>query len=390
MLSLKREEEPFVEAFADYLNLLTESTYDRVLGRETKTADALKEAGKRLVESAGPPIKEKAKKLVSQMNDLETSRTVLGSLPTDERLRRDFLSLCENSKALVLRKFQPYFEERGLIFDANANQFDSDTFLDVYLGDGTEVESGGIHSIILTKLMTGRTRDRILRGKGIDGFTPGWTVGDKEYYNFEAILGFEKEMWKTFGELRGNTLMPQQVKSGKLAYGEMLKRFAGDERGFCIESGITELVETTKHEFYHRKIVGDFIASRHVEEASANLYGISKAETPGQLFRRLYVIYGLSGGDDTLRRTNAIILEYLGRTGYSESEWSGLDVSDGEKIREVSGKIAKQAKDALKLLERDYGLPSHEDAEVELKPDFEKYGRKVRAAIIGQYEGGGR
>ncbi len=307
----------------------------------------------------------------------------IGSLKDSGRLvsrnRHDFDGLSVYSNEL-----KPYLDEEGFVFVAGASEYDSKNFLAVFLGRGIEVEYECLHSTILTENRVDLTDNRIFKEKNSETRALGLKAGKRGTYHFFNDI-FEHEILSIFSRLRKfaeDKCRPQE-KAMKLAYGELYDTFRSSPRSFGITSGLVELVTVMiPHEFHHDKIVETSEVPGDVREASAYLYALASAKTPEGVFANLNCLYGLTaGGNAQYDRAGSLGFDYLRKAGYSERDWLFLE---REKIADASGTILGQAKDALNMLERDYGLPSHEDVERELKPDFEKYGAMVMHAVVGK------
>lgn len=370
---MKPEEEPFVDAFVQYLDALQEATCGRILKREPNPGK-LKAAGKKLVEAAGPDLKKKAENISVLVDVLEAQGRLVS---------RDFYEIKEVADAL--REFGPRLEKKhGLTLYANiSSEGDGIGYLDTCLGKTVAVRTGALHSTIFVKNLVGITGNRLRAANGDTGRCVGWV--DDNYgvcHDFEARAGLAMSDWKRFKEPEKEESDWREARLRKIAYSDLFEKFGDDGDGFARAAALNDITNTATHEFHHEKIVGDADACRQIREACAYLYSLAKAQGPETAFAGLHSIYRLrSDPDERYRSASAMALDYLGRAGYSESDWNALEPKDREKKRAVSSRIAGQAKAALKMIETECSLRKHEEWEELLKPDFEGYGSAVRDAI---------
>ncbi len=372
MPSMKREpEDPFVDAFAQYLDAVQEATCDRILEREPTNTGKLKAAGKKLVEAAAPKVKGTAEKLSILVNALAAQNQLVS---------RDFYEI--NELADTLREFGPYLEKNyGLTLCASvSSEGDGVGYLDTNIGKSVAVRKGELRSTIFVKNLVGQTGNRLRREKNDEGRCIGWVDDElSTYYDLEA--GAERAMseWKIFRGLESRSEDACEARLRKLAYEEIFDRFRDDGAAFAMELALYHVRNTAVHEFHHERIVGAPDACRQIREACAYLYSLSKTTGPEGTFGELHSIYRLRHDSDERYRSAAnMALDYLGKAKYSEESWSSIGP---DKRAAVSARIAGQAKAALKMLEKECSLRRHEDVEALLKPDFDGYGTLVRDAV---------
>lgn len=370
---MKPEEEPFVDAFVQYLDALQEATCGRILKREPNPGK-LKAAGKKLVEAAAPDLKEKAGNLSMVVNVLEASNQLVSY---------DFFEIKGAADALSV--FGQYFKENhGLSLWAGVSSDESGIrYLEMCFGKSVTVESGVLRSTIFVKNIIGQTTNRLLKEKGNAARSVGWVDETRgAYCDIEARAECAMSDWKLLGGLEEGEQDMRDAQLRKLAYHDLFERFNDDGEGFAREVALNDIVDTATHEFHHEKLVEYFESCRQIREACAYLYSITKAQGPEPVFDRLQYIYRLRrDADERYRSAGAMALDYLGRAGYSESDWNALGPKDREKKCEVSARLSGQAKAALKMIESECSLRKHEELEELLKPDFEGYGSAVRDAV---------
>ncbi len=371
--TIEAEKDPFVDAFAQYLDALQEATCNRLLGMEK--ASKVKAAGKTLVETAEPSIRESTKLVVHQIETVEES---------GELVSKDVRWLLDASNAL--RRLIPYMDERGFIFHAGVWQINADRFLQVYLGRGVRVEEGCLHSTVLLEHVVEVTDNRFFREKRDPSRLRAWTDYNETYYDFEILVEKGTRDWKKLkGLIDSGESDPRQTRLRKLAYGKLFEKHKNDEVAFGIESGLMDLTSIIPHEFYHERVVGNQGIERAVEEAGAHLYALTKVPAPENLFKELYRHHRMKDDlDESYKKASTVIFVGLGR---AYANCSDIDADNTEELNGFRGATREQAKNLLGRMEKLYCLPSHEDAERELKPDFEKYGKLVRAAVMAHYAG---
>lgn len=372
MSSMEREpEDPFVDAFVQYLDVLQEATCDLLLEREQKPG-RLKSAGRKLVEASGPEgLKGAAEKLSVLVDVLEAQGQLVS---------RDFYEI--KDLADTLRKFGPHLEKNyGLTLCAGvSSEGDGVGYLDTNIGKSVAVGKGELRSTIFVKNLIGQTGNRLRREKNDEGRCIGWVDDElSTYYDLDASAERAMSEWKIFRGLGSRSEDACEARLRKLAYEELFDRFRDDGAAFARELALYHVKNTAIHEFHHEKIVGKADACRQIREACAYLYSLSKTTGPEGTFGELHSIYRLRhDSDERYRRAANMALDYLGKAKYSEENWLSIG-PDGR--AEVSARIAGQAKAALKLLEKECSLRRHEDVEALLKPDFDGYDILVRDAV---------
>lgn len=380
MPTIEREKDPFVDALSGYLNLVNEAICDRLLYRKEKKGmpERLSAAGKTLVECAEPGMKEPTERLVEQMGNLKATGRLALRKPSREL----------HDAVDTLRQFKLPLEERGFMFYSGIIHDDAAYFAGVHMGKGVRVEDGCLRSDILMKNIVEDTQNRFLKEKKSDKRAGGGSSQDGIYYDFENFIVEGLSNWSSFEGSAREEESPIEAKLRKLAYGNLFEEYKGHEAEFAIAVGLMNLVATgIPHEFHHKHIARpDGKVGRSVQETGAYLYSLSKATTPESVFANLNLIYGLNGeGPDTIYgRAASAVFDYLVRTGYSEDILSGLEPKEHEKTSEVSKIISGQAKRALDMFENENGVAKHARVELELKPDFEKYGAMVMYAVVGK------
>lgn len=366
MLPLERD--PFVDAFAQYLDAIQDATCDRILEREPTNTGKLKAAGKKLVETAAPGVKEKLSILV---NVLEAQNQLVS---------RDYYEIKELADAL--RELGPHLEKNYELTLSAMVSSDGDGigYLDMCLGETVTVEKGPLRSTIFVKNRVGQTDTRLRREKNDEGRCVGWVdEGRGTYYDLDASAERAMSEWKIFRGLESRSEDACEARLRKLAYEGIFDRFRDDCDGFADELALNDVENTAVHEFHHERIVGVSDACRQIREACAYLYSLSKTTGPEGTFGELHSIYRLRHDSDERYRSAAnMALDYLRKAGYSEDEW--LSLKPDMKC-EASAVISRQAKDALKLIESECSLRKHEDVEALLKPDFDGYSTAVRNAV---------
>ncbi len=369
MLPMKQD--PFVDAFAQYLDAVQEATCDRILERELTNPGKLKGSGKKLVEAAAPKVKGSAEKLSILVDVLESQ----GQLASG-----DFWEMKE--VADTLRKFGPHLEKNyGLTLYAGIDSnSDGTAYLEVCLGKAVTVAMGPLRSTIFAKNVVGRTDNRLWMKMNSKERCVGWVNGDGIiYHDFEAITERAMTDWKVLGGFDKDESDHSEATLRKLAYGTLFEKFRHDSTAFAREVAFDHVKNTATHEFHHNKIVREADACRQIREACAYLYTLSKAHEPETLFDGLYSIYVIRHAEDERYRSASMLaLDYLRKAGYSEDNWSSLEPGG---TGETSVMISRQAKEALKLIESECSLRKHEDVEALLKPDFDGYGTAVRNAV---------
>lgn len=369
-------EDPFVEAFAQYLDALQEATCDRLLERQP-TPGKLKTAGKMLVKAAAPDIKETAEKLSILVDVLEAQEQLVSS---------DFYEIKEVTD--TLREFGPRLEKNyGLTLYAGvSSESDGTGYLDTCLGQSVAVGKGELRSTIFVKNLVGQTGNRLMKEKGSTARTVGWV--DDHYgvcHDLEARAEHAMMGWKRFKGFEKDEEDAREVRLRKLAYERLFEKFGDDCQGFAMEAALNGINGTAAHEFHHERIVGRSGACRQIREACAYLYALSKAQGAEAVFDGLYSIYRIRHDSDARYvSASAMALDYLRKAGYSEESW--LSIGPDERAG-VSVRIASQAKEALKILEEECSLRKHEDVEALLKPDFEGYGALAMDAVTAYYAG---
>lgn len=367
----EREQDPFADAFVQYLDAVQEATCDRLLERETTNPGKLKCAGKQLVEASASGAKGTAETLSILVNVLEAQ----GQLASG-----DFWEIKE--VADTLRKFGPHLEKNyGLTLYAGVDSNDDGTsYLEVCLGETVTVEKGPLRSTIFAKNIVGRTDNRLWMKMNSKERCVGWVNGDGSiYHDFDALTERAMTKWKVLGGLDKDEGDPGEATLRKLAYGTLFEKFRNDGTAFAREIAFDHVKNTATHEFHHEKIVRDADACRQIREACAYLYTLSKAHEPDAVFAGLYSVYFIRHSlDERYRSASMLALDYLRKAGYSEDEWSSLEPG---RTGEASAVISRQAKDALKMMESECSLRKHEDVEELLKPDFDGYGAAVRNAV---------
>lgn len=366
------EQDPFLDAFVQYLDAVQEATCDRILGElEPQHPGKLKSSGKKLVNAAAPGVKGTAEKLSIIVNVLEAQGQLVS---------RDFHEIKE--VADTLRRFGPHLEKNyGLTLYAGVDSNDDGTsYLEVCLGKTVTVEKGPLRATIFAKNLVGQTGNRLRREKNDTRRCVGWVDDGDAYYDLEAGAERDVSNWRMLAGLdSGSGEDACETALRKLAYEEIFDRFKDDGDAFSKELALNDVGNTAAHEFHHERIVDSSDACRQIREACAYLYALSKAHEPETLFDGLYSIYAVRHDmDERYRSASGLALDYLRKTGYSEDIWSSLEPGMKD---EVSARISRQAKRALKLLEDECSLRKHEDVEELLKPDFDGYGAAVRAAV---------
>lgn len=228
---------------------------------------------------------------------------------------------------------------------------------------------GPLRSTIFVKNLVGQTNTLLSKMKVQKGRTVGWSDDSGICYDFEALTEYGEIIWKAFrGVGTEEEPDPNEAHLRESAYGKLYEKFGDDKERFEMELAFVYLANSIPHEFHHKEIIGDRPIRGDVKEASAYLYSMTSNPAPEGQFAILRSMYLMKKEERSSVYGNAskLLMRYLAMAAHSVGDLESL---------------SRKAELALKMMERDYGLPSHEQVERELKPDFRGYSQKLREAI---------
>lgn len=351
-------QEPFVEAFENYVGALVRQSCNELAGKEP-ALEELRDAGRVLVEkSEGLDIAENAKKLVAIIDDISGYGTLTPASSLADHFVADGYSLGDVIGAF--REFENYFDTQGLALYAGYYDFNDRAILDLCLGETLDFSMPNAPGLrVFTNVMVGNTSDKIMNaatGSG-DFVTKGWTDGKKAYSHIKPLQKEGEQIWSRLGNNAKAGPDDALERLEKLAWNHLFEESAGDMERFKKEYARTWVADMPLHEFFHIEL--------GAEDDVAGLYVLLRGKATFEHLRTLYRWERIP--DRHYAKAAESAFRYLRRAGYTEELWKNVEPGS-PKAAETERSMRKLAGDALKLLEKEKGLPGHET--LENRPDF--------------------
>ncbi len=406
------KDKEFISSFKQYVDDIVEESCYEASGLDSIADDELKAAGKKLMaESAGLKIHEDVEKLVGIVDDLAKNYVLVPDMSTTNFGTPKGNSLKDAESAM--RKLKDYFDDIGFFFDAGTETFNDLLVLSIVLGKGRDIKAGELPPLyLITDIEIANTGTRIMgESTNEDMVCPAWTDGETVYIDLNLALlegqGAAEHLllYGQQGKKENMKTKPEDYakKLDQLAWAPLFKESMDD---FIKEYAAIKTGDRWLHEFHHTifnsggyanliKAAGQIKPTATIRDVFMTADDEALMEAAGPLYQVIhgkntfdslcYLYDSMSLQEETHLKGSRLALSYLKRVGYNEALWKDLEPGSDEAKKAEIG-IRGLANEALKLIEKEKGLPKHEEAESRLNfgEKYQNLTEQIESVVMGQ------